>query len=178
MQTEAQSLESVLHAVVREAYETKLGRKDQEITNYLVRLLCEFSAPGNLYQLWNEHGEPIEDLSGMQRAADPVFGSAASFDAERRARKYIGDYALFATGMCHEILKPKSDDENAGPTITQLVAVGKESYFIVSQFNVFEYEKEAPFFGRLAREFEHCVLSLAMVREEMSKQLKLHASKQ
>ncbi len=35
-------------------------------------------------------------------AADPVNGTAASFDAERAMRKYIGDYALFVGGMYPE----------------------------------------------------------------------------
>jgi len=30
-----------------------------------------------------------------------------------------------------------------------LIRAGKESYFIVSQFNLFEYEQEAPLFARL-----------------------------
>ena len=31
----------------------------------------------------------------MMLAADPVHGTAASFDEERALRKHIGDYALF-----------------------------------------------------------------------------------
>jgi hypothetical protein len=48
-----------------------------------------------------------------------------------------------------------------------LIRAGKESYFIVSQFNLFEYEQEAPLFARLSDRFEHCILGLTLVREEL-----------
>jgi hypothetical protein len=37
----------------------------------------------------------------------------------------------------------------------------------VSQFNLFEYEQEAPLFGRLSDWFERCILGLTLVREEI-----------
>ena len=55
------------------------------------------------------------------------------------------------------------------PTLGELIKAGKESYFIVSQFNVFEYKKEAALFTRLSEQFERYILGLALVREEMGK---------
>ena len=55
------------------------------------------------------------------------------------------------------------------PSLSELIHAGKESYFIVSQFNMFEYEKEAPLFGRLSDGFERCILGLSLVREELKK---------
>ena len=84
----------------------------------------------------------------MISAADPVNGTAPSFDAERLMRKHIGDYALFVAGMYPEAAGPVAAaavilDSGAGPR-------PQRSYFIVSQFNLFEYEHEAPLFGRLS----------------------------
>ena len=45
---------------------------------------------------------PSMSLEEMVLAADPVHGTAASFDAERALRKHIGDYALFVAGMYPE----------------------------------------------------------------------------
>jgi hypothetical protein len=45
---------------------------------------------------------------------------------------------------------------------------GKESYFIVSKFEHFEYEKVAPLFARLSREFERCVYGLNLVKNDLS----------
>jgi len=48
------------------------------------------------------------------------------------------------------------------------VHAGKESYFIVSQFDQMEYRKVAPLFGRLSREFETCVFGLNLVRKDLT----------
>jgi hypothetical protein len=44
---------------------------------------------------------------------------------------------------------------------------GKESYYIVSKFEHFEYAKVAPLFASLAREFEGCVYGLNMVKNDL-----------
>ena len=46
----------------------------------------------------------------------------------------------------------------------EMVQAGKESYYIVSQFDLFEYAQEAPFFARLSGSFEACIYGLNMVR--------------
>jgi hypothetical protein len=102
----------------------------------------------------------------MMLAADPVHGSAPSFDAERALRKHIGDYALFVAGMYPEAMARRAAaPPSAQPRRTD--QAGKESYFIVSQFNLFEYEQEAPLFARLSDRFERCILGLTLVREEL-----------
>ncbi len=99
---QAHPLEPFFQQAVRNSYEGKLGLHDPDVTGYVARLLCEFSEADKLYQLRDETGRPVEELDEMVRAADPVHGSAASFDAERALRKYIGDYALFVAGMYPE----------------------------------------------------------------------------
>ncbi len=61
------------------------------------------------------------------------------------------------------------------PSLEELIRAGKESYFIVSQFNLFEYEQEAPLFARLSDWFEHCILGLTLVREELTRRKALPA---
>ena len=50
----------------------------------------------------------------MVLAADPVNGTAPSFDAERALRKHIGDYALFVAGMYPEAID--SEPPHAPPS--------------------------------------------------------------
>jgi len=88
-------------------------------------------------------------------------------------RKYIGDYALFVAGMVPEAIDSGASEKSRRPTLGELIKAGKESYYIVSQFNVFEYKKEAPLFTRLSEQFERYILGLALVREEMGKRLAL-----
>ena len=88
-------------------------------------------------------------------------------------RKYVGDYALFVAGMLPEALGVETKTTNRRPSLGELIRAGRESYYVVSQFNVFEYKREAPLYARLAEQFERYVLGLALVREELGKRLGL-----
>ncbi len=165
MRTQAHPLEPFFQQAVRNSYEGKLGLHDPDVTGYVARLLCEFSDAGNLYSMRDHSGHPIDELEAMEFAADPVNGTAPSFDAERALRKHIGDYSLFVAGMYPEAAAARR--HRHAPSLAELIRTGKESYFIVSQFNLFEYEKEAPLFARLANNFERWILGLTLVREEI-----------
>jgi hypothetical protein len=168
MQAQVHPLEPFFHQAVRNSYEGKLGLNDPDVTSYVARLLCEFSQSDKLYSVRDQTGRPIEELTEMMHAADPVHGPAPSFDAERAVRKHIGDYALFVAGMYPEAMGSSRRLRRHQPSLGELIQAGKESYFIVSQFNLFEYKQEAPLFARLSDGFERCILGLTLVREELS----------
>jgi hypothetical protein len=168
MSAQSHPLEPFFQQAVRNSYEGKLGIHDPDVTGYLARLLCEFSDAKNLYKVRDETGQLIEELEEMVRAADPVTGAASSFDQERALRKYIGDYALFVGGMYPETTDAARSRRHHRPTLEELIRAGKESYYIVSQFNLFEYEQEAPLFARLSDGFERCILGLTLVRDEFA----------
>jgi hypothetical protein len=167
MQSQSHPLEPFFQQVVRNSYEGKLGLHDPDMTGYVAHLLCDFSESENLYKVRDETGRPVDELTEMVLASDPVNGSAPSFDAERALRKHIGDYALFVAGMYPEAAGSSRRLRNHAPSLEELIRAGKESYYIVSQFNLFEYEQEAPLFARLAERFERCILGLTLVREEL-----------
>jgi hypothetical protein len=179
MQAQPHPLEPFFQQIVRNSYEGKLGLHDPDVTAYVARILCDFSQSDKLYSIRDAEGHPIEHLEEMERAADPVHGSASSFDAERALRKYIGDYSLFVAGMYPEATgssrphrrhhpgSPTGSRPSPRPSIDELIRVGKQSYFIVSQFNLFEYEQEAPLFARLSSSFERLLLGLTLVREDL-----------
>jgi hypothetical protein len=166
MQAQPHPLEPFFQQIVRNSYEGKLGLHDPDLTAYVARILCEFSQADKLYSMRDAAGRPIEEIEEMERAADPILGTAASFDAERALRKYIGDYSLFVAGMYPEATG-SSRRHRRHPSIEDLIRAGKESYFIVSQFNLFEYEQEAPLFARLSNSFERLLLGLTLVREDL-----------
>ena len=167
MQTEAHSLESFFYHAVRASFVDQLALNDPEIIDYVTHLLCEFSDPEKVYRLKDATGHRIETVAEMLRAADPVYGTAASFDEERRVRQYIGDYALFTVGMHLDVMESAPHYQVDRTAVDELVKIGKESYFIVSQFDVFEHAKEAPLFARLADNLDRCVLGLALIREQV-----------
>jgi hypothetical protein len=167
MQSQNHPLELFFQQAVRNSYEGKLGLNDPDVTAYVAHLLCEFSEADKLFSVRDEMGNPIEEIAEMIEAADPVNGTAQSFDEERALRKHIGDYALFVAGMYPEAMGSNRRLRRHQPSLGELIHAGKESYYIVSQFNLFEYEQEAPLFARLSDGFERCILGLTLVREEL-----------
>jgi hypothetical protein len=146
-------LRRIFHELVRDCFRDALPRQDAEIAAYVADMLTDFSSTDALYQVRDAQGHPVHDLEALLIAADPVHGTAPSFDAERRLRKYIGDYLLFSAGMA-----PRN--AASAQRRNEMVRNGQESYWVVSQFNLFEYEREAPLFTRLSRSFEPCVEGL------------------
>jgi len=167
MQAETHPLEPFFQQMVRNSYAGKLGIHDTAITEYVAHLLCEFSEADKLYKVHDEEGRPIRTLEELLTASDPIHGTAPSFDAERAVRKHIGDYALFVSGMYPESMDPYRR-RHGQQSFEELVKVGKESYYIVSQFDLEEYADEAPMFRRLAGWFDRCIYGLRLVREELS----------
>jgi len=164
---EEHALRQLFHRTVLDCYAEHLGIYDREVTSYVADLLTEFCVVENLYCIRDAEGKPVKDVAEMLAASDPVHGSAPSFDAERKVRKHIGDYALFSTGMYPEAVQRSKFAGDA--SFLEMVRTGKESYYIVSQFNLFEYQNEAPFFARLAEEFESYMYGLTKVRGELDR---------
>lgn len=164
---ERHPLRQLFHEVVADCYATHCEIEDPELTTYIGDLLTEFSAAENLYRIRDAEGRPVKAVKDMVLAADPVFGAAASFDEEREVRRHIGDYALFATGMYPESMHLWRHSGDS--SFLEMVNTGKESYYIVSQFDLFEYKSEAPLFARLSEDFERCMYGLNQVREELGK---------
>ena len=164
MISERHPLRQLFHEVVAGCYARYSGINDPELTSYVGDLLTEFTAAESLYRIKDPEGRPLT-VQAMVAASDPVFGPAASFDEERKVRRHIGDYALWATGMYPESAQLFRHTGEAG--LAELVRTGKESYYIVSTFDLFEYRDEAPLFAQLSEEFERCMYGLTRVREEL-----------
>jgi hypothetical protein len=175
MLTPVHPLEPFFLNEVTTIFDGKLGLNDPELSGYVSRVLCRFSEDKKIYQEQRLTGHTMEELIALMRASDPVFGTAPSFDAERSMRKYVGDYCLFVAGMLPEAIDADNALRTRRPSLGELIRAGKESYYVVSQFNVFEYRREAPLFARLSEQFERYVLGLALVREELGKRLALEA---
>src|SRR5678810_319083 len=120
-----------------------------------------------LFKIRNSAGRPLDDVGEMLLESDPVFGPAPSFDRERQVRKHIGDYTLFFTGMFPESINHFRLRRNRLETFVDWIKAGKESYYIVSKFEHFEYAKVAPPFANLSQNFEQCVYGLNLVKNDL-----------
>jgi hypothetical protein len=167
MVPENHALREFFQVLVDKHYSENAGLRDAEVSSYVANLLADFCETDAMFKVRNASGRPLTDVGEMLLEADPVYGPAASFDRERQVRKHIGDYTLFCTGMFPESINHHRLRRHRLENMVDFVKAGKESYFIVSKFEIFEYAKVAPLFARLSREFERCVYGLNIVKNEL-----------
>jgi hypothetical protein len=164
--SESSPLQVFFQEVVERNY-GEVGVRSSEVHAYVANLLAEFCETDTLYKIKNADGRQLCDVGEMMLESDPVYGPAPSFDRERQVRKHIGDYALFFSGMFPQSLNHYRLRKTRMEQLIDFVKAGKESYYIVSKFEHFEYAKVAPLFRKMSQEFERLVYGLNQVKNEL-----------
>jgi hypothetical protein len=167
MNSETNPLEQLFLELVGRHYAEEIGIRDPQVVSYVASLLAEFCDAEHLFKIRNGAGRPLDDVGEMLLESDPIYGSAPSFDRERQVRKHIGDYTLFFAGMFPESINHYRLRRQRLENFVDWMKAGKESYYIVSKFEFFEYAKVAPLFAQLSKNFEECVYGLNQVRNEL-----------
>jgi len=160
-------LQDFFNPLVTETFASTIALRDAGLTNYISEMLANFCQSEELYKIRNAAGRSLSDVGEMLLESDPIFGSAPSFDRERAVRKHIGDYTLFFTGMFPESINRLRLRNNRLDNFVDWMKAGKESYYIVSKFEYFEYAKVAPLFAKLSENFEQCVYGLNQVKNDL-----------
>ena len=164
---ETHPLQQLFTELVGRHYAHEVGIRDPQVVGYVAHLLTEFCDAEQLTKIHDAWDRPVSDLGEMLLESDPVYGAAPSFDRERQVRKHIGDYALFFAGMFPESINHSRLRRQRLENLVEWVKAGKESYYIVSKFEYFEYAKVAPLFAQLSKKFEDCVYGLNLVKNEL-----------
>jgi hypothetical protein len=167
MTSESHPLQELFVEMVGRHYAEEIGIRDPQVISYVAHLLAEFCDAEQLYKVRNVAGKPLNDVGEMLIESDPVYGPAPSFDRERQVRKHIGDYTLFFAGMFPESINHYRLRRQRLESFVEWMKAGKESYYIVSKFEYFEYAKVAPLFAQLSSKFEECVFGLNRVKDEL-----------
>src|SRR5437660_12266552 len=148
---ESHPLQQFFIELVGRHYAEYIGSRDQQIVGYVAGLLAEFCEVEQLCKIRDAMGKPLTDVGEMLLESNPVYGPAPSFDRERQVRKHIGDYTLFFTGMFPESINHLHLRRHRLENFVDWMKAGKESYYIVSRFDCFEYAKVAPLFAMLSQ---------------------------
>ena len=164
---ESHPLRQLFQELVGRRYAEEIGIRDPEVVAYVSHLLAEFCETDQLFKIHDAADHPLTDVGEMLLESDPVYGPAPSFDRERQVRKHIGDYTLFFAGMFPESINHYRLRRQRVENFVEWVKAGKESYYIVSKFEDFEYAKVAPLFSKLSASFEQCVYGLNLVKNEL-----------
>ena len=164
---ESHPLQQLFQDLVAQHYARQIGIRDPQVVAYVSHLLAEFCEADQLFKVRHQSNRPLADVGEMLLESDPVYGPAPSFDRERQVRKHIGDYTLFFAGMFPESINHLRLRHDRLENFVEWIKAGKESYYIVSKFEHFEYAKVAPLFASLSRNFEGCVYGLNMVKNDL-----------
>ena len=164
---ESQTLGNFFEELITRSFHQRLGLVDSEITSYVSDLLTQFNRTENLYRIRDSQGRPLEDVGEMLLASNPLF-EATSFDREREVRKHIGDFTLFFVGLFPEAVNRWRLRRKRLDSMVDYVRAGKESYYIVSEFNQFEYKSVAPLFKKMSDHFETCVFGLNLAKQDLT----------
>ena len=167
MNSGSKLLQDFFGGLITETFASTIGLRDAGLTHYISEMLANFCQSEELYKIRNAAGRPLADVGEMLLESDPIFGSAPSFDREREIRKHIGDYTLFFAGMFPDSLNSTRLRRQRLDSLIDFIKAGKESYYIVSKFEFFEYTRVAPLFASLSDHFEQCVFGLNRVKNEL-----------
>ncbi|MEN3001009.1 MAG: hypothetical protein ABDI19_04100 [Armatimonadota bacterium] len=157
-------LAQLFRNLVERAFVLSLRWDDPQVVDYLSDLLLKFVHMRELYKLRDLRGRPLEEVAEMLYYADVRLG-ARSFYQEREVHRHIGDYTLFWTGVYPEAL-PRLRAQTRKDHLIDYVKQGKQSYYIVSLFDIGEWREEAPLFRKLSENFEVCMQGLYNVRQQ------------
>lgn len=164
---EGHALNALFGELIHFHFNRHVGLRDSEVQDYVVNMLTEFCHAEQMLKVRDANERPLDDVGEMLLEADPIYGPAPSFDRERQVRKHIGDYTLFLAGMFPESINRIRLRRQRLESLVDFIKAGKESYFIVSRFDQFEYARLAPLFGKLAHQFESCVHGLNLVKGDL-----------
>jgi len=131
----------------------ELGVGDEAVIGYVAAVLTEFARSDRLYALRTARGRVIDGVSTMRRVSDRTTAMRA-----RAAEKYLGDYALFMTGLF------RSHVERCG-ALEYYVVEGQRSYRAVSEFDLALFRTGFLLFEQLAKNFEHYSGALDYMRK-------------
>ena len=148
--------------LVEHAFYAQVGMCDPRLIDYLVMMLIDFIHVDRLYRMRDTDGKRLENIIEMLRFQEKDAQSGVRIP-QRDFHRYIGDFALFWTGVFPEGLQRRSCTPNPDHLI-YYVGRGKESYAIASELHDEKSDPPSSLLGRLSTHFEVCAHGLALVR--------------
>ncbi len=143
--------------VVRRAF-GELGLGEGAIVAYVTDVLASFARAEQLYRLRSLEGKRIDSVVDMIGNLIDVPAGRASIERQREVRKYVGDYALFMSGMFRRHVV-------RGGYLDFYLREGSRSYWTVSELDVSLYRTGFLLFQELSKQFEFYSGALDYLRQ-------------
>src|SRR5919198_433540 len=91
-------LQSFFLNVVRQSF-WQLGINDATVVRYVADVLTDFARSDHLYQVRSRGGRKLDSMVEIIAQKQNETVDESSLLKERSLRKYLGDYALFMSGI-------------------------------------------------------------------------------
>lgn len=136
----------------------QLGIHDATVAGYVADVLTEFARSENLYRIRARNGRKVDSVVEMLSQQAPALNGEADLLKERSRRKYLGDYALFMSGIFRQHVEGKG-------SLDYYLQQGSRSYWTVSELDLSLYRTGYILFQELSSKFEYYSGALDYVRK-------------
>jgi hypothetical protein len=151
-------LRGFFHQSVRQCF-WQLGIHDATVAGYVADVLTDFARSENLYKVRARNGRKVDSVVEMlTQEAPSTLADEQEVLRERSRRKYVGDYALFMSGIFRQYVEGKG-------SLGYYLEEGSRSYRTVSELDLSLYRTGYFLFEELASKFEYYSGALDYVRK-------------
>ena len=165
---ESHPLQQLFIELVGRHYAEEIGLRDPQIVNYVAHLMAEFC----------DARTAIQDPQCRRPAFDRCRRNAGGIESRIRSGAFVSTanarcvntsaITHFSSPECFRKASITSACAVSGmENFVDWIKAGKESYYVVSKFEHFEYAKVAPLFASLSQNFEQCVYGLNLVKNDL-----------
>jgi len=140
-------LQSFFLKTVRQSF-WQLGINDATVAGYVADVLADFARADNLYKIRGRAGRKVDSVVEILTQQSPKHGDETDVLQERSLRKYVGDYALFMSGMFRKHV------EGSG-SLDYYIREGSRSYWTVSELDLSLYRTGYFLYQELSKKFEY-----------------------
>jgi hypothetical protein len=151
------SLQGYFLQVVRQSF-WQVGIYDATVAQYIAQVLADFALADNLYKMRGRGGRKIDSVVEMLAQAPAVPADETDVLRQRMLRKYVGDYALFMSGVFRKYIDGKG-------SLDYYIQEGSRSYWTVSELDLALYRTGYYLYQELSTKFEYYSGALDFMRK-------------
>lgn len=154
-------LRNLFSGLIEQAFIADVGICAPALTDYLAGMLVGFVHVDHIYRPSTVDGGLIRAASRLRAEAE-LGGGIAGSARDRLINRYIGDFALFWTGLYPEMLQARR--QGGVSRLREYLLQGKRGYGLASELSTRDDDPPAELLGDLSAQFECCVRGLHFVR--------------
>ena len=141
-------LQSYFLKIVRQSF-WQLGINDATVAGYVAEVLTEFARADNLYKVRGRAGRKVDSVVEILASqTEEANNDESSILKQRSARKYVGDYALFMSGIFRGYVQRRG-------FLDYYLKEGSRSYWTVSELDLSLYRTGYYLYQELSKKFEY-----------------------